>query len=67
MGATFSDRPPATVPRYVFLPAVTPEPATLKVVTDDEPEDQEVHLEVPEFTPEILAKMFANMQAHGLL
>jgi hypothetical protein len=38
---------------------------TLKVVFDDEPEDEKV--EMPEPTPEILMKMFANMQANGLM
>jgi len=43
-----------------------PEPV-LKVVSDDKPEDEEEDFEIPELTPEIMMKMFANMQANGLL
>ena len=48
-----------------------PEPVILKMPEpepeEDEPEEEEDDFEVPELTPEILAKMFANMQAHGLI
>ena len=37
----------------------------LKVVSDDEPEDEEFEFEMPELTPEIMMKMFANMDANG--
>ena len=39
-----------------------PEPE-LKVISEDEEED----FDIPELTPEIMMKMFANMQQHGLL
>ena len=43
-----------------------PEPVILQMppVEDDGPEEDD--LEIPELTPEILLKMFANMQANGL-
>jgi hypothetical protein len=44
-----------------------PEPVVHKVVYDDEPEEEEEDLDIPELTPEIMMKMFANMQATGLL
>lgn len=40
---------------------------TLRVVSDDEPEDEGDEFDIPELTPEILMKMFANMQANGLM
>ncbi len=44
-----------------------PEP-TLRVVSDDEPEEEEEEdFDLPELTPEIMMKMFANMQANGLM
>jgi hypothetical protein len=39
----------------------TPEPE------DNEPEDEEEDFELPELTPEIMLKMFQNLEQHGLL
>jgi hypothetical protein len=46
---------------------INSEPVVLKVVSDDEPEDEEEDFDIPELTPEIMMKMLANMEQHGLL
>ena len=44
-----------------------PKPVELKVLSDDEPEGEEEDFDIPELTPEIMMKMFANMQANGMM
>jgi hypothetical protein len=49
------------------LPTPLEEPAALKVISDDEPEDEEYDFDIPELTPEIMMRMLANMQTNGMI